>query len=189
MKISDTISVNPGKETLGNIKASSIFRKQVLGTNDSSQQFDLVKVLFPSASTGMNEYKKYELPLRTVFATILIVAGLTMLSVPYGIYDSWFAICTLCFGGLLALGFLTRPVMAGAAVFYCITGAVALRTGVADITIFLLMFGCAIFCLTGSGKYSLDTLLRHSISHFRKLSEKKRKEGMMGYKAFHNVRL
>ena len=188
MKISDTISVNPGKSTLGHVESSSIFRNQVLANECVNKSSDIVKVIFPSSLAGVSEYRKYDLPLRTVFATILIVAGITMLSLPFGLYDSWFAISTICFGGLLALGLLTRPVMASATVFYCICGAMALRTGIADITIFSLMFGCAIFCVTGSGKYSTDTLIRHSIIKHKRNSEKKRKENLMSYKAFHNVR-
>lgn len=187
MKISDTISVNPGKSTLGHAEAPSIFRNPVIGTESVSKPLEIVKVLFPSTTSGVSEYKKYDLPLRTLFATILIVSGITMLSVPYGIYDSWFAITTLCFGGFLTFGLLTRPIMAAAAVFYCISGALALRSGVADITVFSLMFGCAIFCVTGSGKYSCDSLIRHGILRHRIKAEKKRKDAILGYKAFHNI--
>lgn len=189
MKVTDTISVNPGKTTLGHSESTSnIFRSNILETTGVNQTHDLLKILFPSYSVGVNEYKKYSVPLRTLFATILIVTGIIMLEASFDIHGGGFAICSLCFGGFLALGLLTRPVMAAASVYYCIIGALMLRAGVTDMTVFTLMFGCLIFCIIGAGKYSCDTLLRHSILHHRAVSKKKRKENMMSYKAFHQVR-
>lgn len=187
MKIADTISVNPGKTALGHVETpSSILRSQVAGV-ENSRHIDLVKVIFPTTKSGLSEFSKYDVPLRTIFATILIVTGITLLTMPTVTFASSIAICSLCFGGLLALGLFTRPLMLGASVFYCISGALALRTGVADMTVFALMFGCLIFALTGSGKYSCDTLIRHSILCHKRNSERKRKENMMSYKAFHNI--
>lgn len=188
MKLTDTISVNPSKETLGHVDSkSTIFRSHVLEA-DHNSSIDMVKVLFPSNVAGINEYKKYVLPLRTLFATILIITGLTMLESVSSVHGTAFAICTICFGGFLALGLMTRLVMAGASVFYCVAGALLLRTGIADMTVFTLMFGCLLFCINGAGKYSLDTLIRHGIKNHRKVSIRKRKEKLLGYKAFHNVR-
>ena len=187
MKISDTISVNPGKNTLGNVGASdsTIFRSQVIGEATSRQSKDVFKIIFPTTLSASSEFRKYEVPLRTLFATILIVAGLTSI---LGSQSIAMAICTLCFGTFLAIGLLTRPVMLSAAIYYCIMGALALRSGVADMTIFSLMFGCLIFAVVGAGKYSCDTLIRGFISRHKKATVKKRKEEMMGYKAFHHVK-
>ena len=189
MKISDTISVNPSKNTLGHVEAPSIFRSPVIGIESSPTHLDLVKLLFPTAGAGVTEFRKYALPMRTLFATILIVTGLTMLSTPFGTYTQGFAICNLCFGGLLALGFLTRPVMAGAAIYFCITGALGLRNGITDMTVFCLMFGCIIFCIVGAGKYSCDTLIRASILRYKRKTDKQNIDNFMGYKAFHKVGL
>lgn len=190
MKITDTISVNPSKTTLGHVESSSstIFRSPVLGAESSQQPIDLVKVLFPSCSAGVNEYTKYAVPLRTLFATILIVTGISLLAVPFGAHSAGFAICSLCFGGMLAIGLLTRPVMLGAAVFYCINGALALRAGTPDVSVFSLMFGCLIFAVIGAGKYSCDTLLRSAINRMRRNLSLKKSEERMGYKAFHSVK-
>ena len=191
MKVTDTISVNPSKATLGHVEtaSTSIFRSPVLDAKASSSSIELTRILFPSCGTGVNEYKKYAVPLRTLFATILIVTGLTLLTSTVAVHSVAFAICTLCFGGCLALGFFTRPIMLGAAVFYCISGALALRGGAVDMTVFSLMFGCLIFGVIGAGKYSCDTLLRHALLSHKKSAERKRKENMMGYKAFHSVKL
>lgn len=189
MKATDTISVNPGKTALGHVDApsSTIFRARILDEEQKTTQLDFTKFLFPSVNAGCSEYVKYSVPLRTLFATILIVTGITMLTIPSGLHGTAFAICTLCFGAFLGLGMFTRPVMAGAAIFYCISGALALRAGSADITVFSLMFGCVLFCITGAGKYSLDTLMKSSLLRHKRAEEIRRKDERLGYKAFHNV--
>ena len=186
MKISDTISVNPSKTTLGHVETSStIFRTRVIDNHSTSNSFDLFKVMFPGWSAGVLEYKKYAVPLRTVFATILIVSGIVLLESSLSIP---LAVCSLCFGVFLALGLFTRPVMLGAATFYCITGALMLRAGEIDMNVFSLMFGCLIFAVIGGGKYSCDTLIIHYIMRHRKNTEQKNKDNYMGYKAFHKVK-
>lgn len=189
MKIADTISVNPGKNALGHVDtpSTSIFRNPVIGV-EADHHFNLVKILFPSANSGLSELKKYDVPLRTLFSTILLVTGILMLTVPYGIHGLAFAVCTLAFGVMLAFGLLTRPVMLGAAVFYCVCGALSLRAGTADMTVFSLMFGCLIFGLIGSGKYSCDNFIRHEIVRHKRINDRKRKEKMMSYKAFHHFK-
>lgn len=187
MKATDTISVNPSKTALGHVEASasSIFRSTVLNAEPASHSVNILKVLFPSTNAGVSEYKKYEVPLRTLFATILIVTGITLLEMSVA---PAIAICSLCFGGCLAIGLFTRPVMLGASVYYCISGALALRSGQVEMTTFCLMFGCVLFAILGSGKYSCDTLIKNAIVRSRKNVERKRKESCMGYKAFHNVK-
>lgn len=190
MKLSDIISVNPGKQALGHVdaSASSIFRSQVIEQNASKNSLDLISLLFPTSKSGLSEYKKYDVPLRTLFATILIVTGLSVFNTPMGIHSVAFGVCTLCFGAFLALGLFTRLTMIGAAVFYCIFGALSLRAGVADMTIFSLMFGCLIFGILGAGKYSCDTLIRKGINRHKRASEIKKKDTMMSYKVFHQVK-
>lgn len=190
MKIADTISVNPGKTTLGHVDtpASSIFRSPVISSEVSHRSKDLLKIIFPTLGGGTMEYKKYEVPLRTIFSTILIVSGITMLSSIGGIHGMGMAICSLCFGAMLAIGLFTRPVMLGAAVYYCICGALSIRTGAIDLSIFSLMFGCLIFGVIGAGKYSCDSALLNACLKHRKISEIKRKENMMSYKAFHHAK-
>ena len=184
MKPADTISVNPGKNTLGHVEVPvGLFRQQVLQSEIGVKSLDLVKVLFPTAGSGTSEYRKYDIALRTLFATILIVSGLTML----GGASAGIAVGSLCFGAFLALGLFTRPVMAGAAIFYCIMGALSLRSGAADISVFSLMFGCLVFCVIGAGKYSIDTLLRSYIIRSRKTRKSRSSENYLGYKAFHKV--
>ena len=190
MKIADTISVNPSKTTLGHVEnpTTSIFRNPVLGVEQHSHSINLLSILFPTNKAGVSEFKKYEVPFRTLLSTILIVTGITGLSAAAGVYNGAVAICSLCFGAFLALGLFTRPVMIGAAVYYCVMGALSIRSGVTDISIFSLMFGCLIFGVIGSGKYSCDAVLRKVIVSHNKAKERKHKDSLMSYKVFHAVK-
>lgn len=191
MKITDTISVNPSKTALGHTESTSspFFRSQVISVENPSNSVDILKLVFPTYRSGLGELTKYEVPLRTLFATILIVIGISMLVAPYTTQGVAFAICTLCFGGFLALGLLTRPIMIGAAIYYCVSGAISLRMGAPDISVFSLMFGCILFGILGSGKYSCDSLIRGAIKHSQLKNDGKNKENFLGYKAFHKVRI
>lgn len=178
MKINETISVNPSKATLGHVEApsTSIFRSQVLGNESQVHNVDTLQLLFPATKNGLGEFNKYSVPIRTLFATILIVTGISLLSAG----SSAIAICSLCFGAFLAIGLLTRPVMLSAAVYYCICGALSLRAGTPDLILFSLMFGSLIFGVVGSGKYSCDTLIRSAV-------KRQRRNRYQGYKAFHQA--
>lgn len=188
MKITDTISVNPSKTALGHVEAPaanpSIFRSRVLGTETHSSSVNFLSLFFPTSKSGASEYKKYDVPLRTLFSTILIVTGISCFTASAISVNPAIAICSLCFGVFLALGLLTRPVMLGAAAFYCIFGALSIRHGEADISMFSLMFGCVLFAVLGSGKYSCDSLIRKAIVRHNK----KQKNTDPGYKAFHKVK-
>lgn len=182
MKLTDTISVNPGKTTLGHIETpSSIFRSPVLKAEETKKA-DVLSIILPSLNSGVKDYKSYALPLRTLFATILIVTGITSIISPLSIHNLGFAVCSICFGSFLACGFLTRPMMCAASVFYCISGALLLRMGITDMTEFCLMFGCLIFCVIGAGKYSIDSIIK---SQIRRHNKNKVKHDLMDYKAFH----
>lgn len=187
MKSAGTISVNPGKEALGRSESErqSIFRQSVIEADKSSRSVDYVALLWPSTGAGVTEFKKYSLPLRALFATILIVAGITVIETPFGMHSVGFGVAEIVFGSLLALGFLTRPVMAAASVYFAVTAALSVRAGNADITLLSMIFGSLLFCAVGSGKYSVDTLIRRAVrQHRAKSIDRKRKEAA-GYKAFH----
>lgn len=190
MKTSDTISVNPGKVTLGQTESNTanIFRANVIDRNKHTGSVDILAVLCPSVGSGVNELKNYALPLRALFATLLIVAGLTVLQTSSGIQLTAMGVLELVFGSLLAIGFLTRPIMAAAAVYFAIAGALSIRSGQTDITSLCLMFGCGLFCILGSGKYSVDLMLRSAILKYRKRKAARRSSEVLGYKAFHSVK-
>ena len=184
MKATDTISVNPGKTTLGHVEStnSSILRANIINRETQASHIDLLSLLFPTTSAGINEFKKYALPLRTLFATILIVGGLTLAQT--GINPP-FAILEIVFGSMLALGFLTRPAMACASVYFAVVTALSIRAGQPDLTALSLIFGCALFFALGSGKYSLDMLIRSMIKRHQRNAAIRRSANALGYKAFH----
>ena len=190
MKIADTISVNPSKTALGHTEnpTATIFRNPVLCAEVPSHSMNVISLVFPTSKGGVYEYKKYEVPLRALFATILIVTGISLLTGGFSSYNMAFAICGLSFGTFLALGLFTRPVMIGAAVYYCITGALAIRSGAPDVSVFSLMFGCLIFAVIGSGKYSFDALIRKSIMRHKKSKKINNKVDLMDYKVFHKIK-
>ena len=187
MKIQDTISVNPSKTALGHSESSvsGIFRSQVINQEAHESKVDFLSFVFPTTNFGISSLKNFSLPLRALFSTILIVAGLTILENSVGFHSAGFGIVEIIFGGFLALGLLTRPVMFGAAVYFAISAALSIRYGNADITSLALMFGCFVFSVTGSGKYSLDLLLRKSVKKAIKNHNIKKADLAMGYKAFH----
>lgn len=188
MKTTDTISVNPGKSTLGHVneEARNLFRKNIIsGSTEHSAKWSPAEWLFPTTAAGVDEFKKYALPLRVLFATILIVSGLTVVEATTPGFSLGYGIAMMTAGGFLALGLLTRPVMAVSSVFLAIYGALALRSGNVQISDFSLMFGCLFFAATGSGKYSIDQFIKRGIHRISERKEKAVKDGKFTYKAFH----
>lgn len=186
--IVDTISVNPGKTTLGQTgeRERALLRANILNENYGTQsRIDFVSLFFPSASCGISAFRKYALPLRTLFATILIVSGLNLLQAPGAIYSTGQGIAMITAGGMLALGLLARPVMALAAAFFAVVGAISIRIGAPEMNLFSLMFGSLLFAFTGSGKYSCDEMIFRALRRHEKKSKKNLCDRRLSYRAFH----
>ena len=187
MKITDTISVNPGKTAVGHeTLTNSLLRTPVINKENISNHIDLISFICPSTGLGIDAFKKYALPLRCIYATILIIAGLILLEDPMS-KSIALGIIEITTGGFLAVGLLTRPVMIAASLYFIITSALSIRVGATDITTLSLLFGSLLFSAFGSGKYSLDFIIRKAI---RKAKRDKIDKCMrnQGYKAFHFVR-
>lgn len=181
MKINDTISVNPGKEALGQTGKESIFRASVINRETDKASISAVSFVLPTTKSGSAEFTKYSVPLRALFASILILAGLMCVT---NAVNTGYGVCSLIFGGLLAIGAFTRPVMIGAAAYYAVISALSIRAGGADLFSLSLMFGCMIFSVFGSGKYSCDFLLRKAIRRNKIKAEKRRSQNALSYKAY-----
>lgn len=186
MKTTDTISVNPSKATLGRVHEEAVeklIRASVIErTGTKAARSEVISIVFPGTKSGLKQFRNYSLPLRTLFATILIVSGLTIVQGNAIGYNSLgTGIVEMVAGALLAIGLLTRPVMLLASIFFGIAGAIGMRNGITDLNLFSLMFGSAIFASIGSGKYSFDTMIRSALcrNFRRKIIDKS-----MGYKAF-----
>ena len=184
MKIADTISVNPRNTTLGQSeKADNMFRVSII--NKEASKNSLFSLAIPSEATGIAEIRKYALPLRTLFASILIVTGISIIQTASLPINTSIAIVEIIGGIFLAFGFLTRPIMLISAIFFGITTALSIRTGNTDFSILSLMFGCLIFSALGSGKYSIDFLNRRAMLRSKRKSKIIKSSRALGYKAFH----
>lgn len=181
-----TISVEPAKITLGEQirkeSQSKFLRSHILESRHITiSKKDVMTLCFPSTSNGMDLLSKYALPMRSVFAALLIISGIPYLSVS-GLSLA-FGIVSITFGAMLALGLLSRIAMGLSAVMYCAAGLFALRHGIYDILSFTLMFGSVLFFFLGSGKYSCDTFIRRSLIRKSLRNREKETEKALSYKA------
>lgn len=193
MKISDTISVDPSKTTLGarnNEAIDTLLRTSVRSFDNAeiSRNSALTTLLFPSARKGLSAFDKFSVPMRSVFASLLIISGITTLqtAIPAAPYFLWSAIIAIAAGAFLALGMFTRTTMGISAIFFAIMGMIALRAGISDPYSFMLMFGCMVFFLTGAGKYSVDECMRKILKRNR-ISKNKKSGIELSYKAYQEV--
>lgn len=186
-----TISVEPAKLTLADQKNKErnleFLRTNVLEKErNESSSINFMNLVLPLQKTGTGTFNQFSLPMRTVFSALLIIAGMTTLNLSSGTAGSimGLGIVEIILGGFLALGFMTRVSMAVSTMIFAAIGILSLRTGFNDIASFSLMFGSMLFCLTGSGRYSLDFFIRRSI--IRRLAERRRRKNsrMLSYKAF-----
>lgn len=189
MKVTDTISVNPGKTTLGRVNEETLRKIARSSISESKQQSrlgaDVLSIVFPGTKSGLEQFKNYALPLRAVFATLLIISGLSIAQgTGMALHSLGIGIAVMAAGACLAIGFICRPVMALSSIFFALAGAIQLRGGVTDLNAFSLMFGSLVFAATGSGKYSCDFLIAGFIKRSRRMSQLRKAKERMGYKAF-----
>ena len=187
MKISDTISVDPGKITLGDRNSKvmdSLIRTNILN-DENARHYPLSAFLFPSVSRSHFMLDYFSVPLRTIFSALLIIVGIVSLQQISAPFALGFAIIEISLGVMLALGLFSRIFMALGAVFFGISGAIALRSGVADLNLFFLMFGCILFFLIGAGKYSCDAMIGKLLK--RNNGKKNNSVNALDYKAFHHA--
>ena len=189
MSLSKTISVEPAKITLAEKKnkelASELLRISILKReNEYNNKFNLLDLVFPTQSAANDIFRKYAVPARTIFSALLIVAGLTSLNHAFSPWLNSVGILEIIFGSFLALGLLSRPIMALSSIMFLALGITSLRIGQIDVTPFAMMFGSLIFFLQGGGKYSCDTLIRKSIKRYLVNRRIKIKKESLSYKAF-----
>ena len=186
MNTSETISVNPCKTTLAS--ANSELTKKLLRNSileeKAEKHINPIDLIFPTVKAGQISFKKFLVPLRSVFSAILIVNALMIVQTPALANETWLATVEFVLGGCLALGLFSRISMGLGAIFFAIVGALAIRSGFYDITAFMLMFGCIAFFLTGSGKYSCDESLRRFFFHYSIKRNQKEVSKRASYKAF-----
>ena len=189
MNTNKTISVEPGKITLAERKnrerAAEYFRTSILNSETQKiEKINLSKLLFPTQKSANLSFVKYSVPLRSIFSALLIISGILTLQTSNSSAIISIAILSFIFGGFLALGLLTRVIMGASAIMFGLLGIITLREGTPEIQSFLLMFGSLCFFLSGSGKYSIDTIIRKQLL---KYSKKNSSKEASSYKVFHYV--
>lgn len=181
-----TISVEPAKLTLADKNNKELAAEKLrinMISYDKAPAKDkvLINILVPSQSLGLKVLNKYILPLRALFSALLIIFSVSLFQsgTSLGV-----AIISLIVGSCLAVGFMTRITMGLSALFFAALGIVALRSGITDINAFTLMFGSALFFITGSGQFSADRYIRKSLSRYIINRKKTQRIERLSYKAF-----
>lgn len=184
----ETISVNPGEKTLGksnNELAYKLFRNSIL-ENKTDRKIDFISLVLPSNKSGIELLEKYYLPLRTIFAALLIISGIQQLEGTFSILNyNVIGIIEICLGAFLAFGLFSRLFMGISIAFYLILGIVSMRLGLVNLYLFVMMFGSSLFFAMGSGKYSCDTLIKKALIIKKRKNEIERNNKRMSYKAFY----
>ena len=193
MNTTKTISVEPAKITLADKKnkelAMQFLRTSVLNKDyDHNHKKEILNLLFPTQNLANETFVKFSVPLRTIFSAVLIVSGISYFEGNgLGIGSLWISILEIIFGTFLALGLFSRIVMGGATVIFALTGLIALRHGINDVTAFSMMFGSLIFFVMGAGKYSCDSMIRKYIRKREIIKRRKSQDEYVSYKAFSYV--
>lgn len=193
MKLSRVISVDPGRLTLGALHPEApvrLIRTKVLSPVYKERKGKgSLNLTFACMMPGVNLYGTYILLLRLLFAALLIVSGVFILDsriiAPENIMSSRiFAIGEIAAGGMLAVGLLSRFAMLSAAVVFAIISVKSGIYGDLDIQSIACFIGSAIFLIAGTGKYSLDYLIRKGIMSHTAKKRKAAREARMSYKAY-----
>lgn len=181
-----TISVDPGKITLGakSISITNNLRADIL---HQPHHLDMTRALFASPNISIGKLNSFSIPLRTLFAAILIISGIY--SISSGIAPLSLGIIEITIGGMLAIGFLSKIAMGVGTILFGALGILSLRAGMADIQSFTLCLGCVAFFLYGVGKYSCDNLIYMALRRYGKSRMAKKNVNEISYKSFANYKL
>lgn len=198
MNLSDIISVDPAKTTLGALhpevasrllRNSRIYRKVAPPAKRTALNF-----FFASLAPGVNRFGGYMLLFRCLFAALLIVSGSFIL---YGEIEApeslmpghVFAIIEIVAGSMLALGFFNRLASLAVTIMFATVSVTSILHGVFDMQSFLTLFGCLLFLLLGTGKYSCDFLIRKAIIAKAAKRRNRLEQERLTYKAFRNAHI
>lgn len=178
MNISNIISVDPAQKTLGYIHSEITGRllrnSGIARNNEPSHSQYLLNLIFASASPGGWKYGICLLILRLFFAAIMIVSGSFILSgeinapalpIPAEVY----AISQIVIGGMLAFGFFSRFAMLAGFTGYAHIATCKIIAGIFSMSSLMLCMACLIFFILGTGRISIDFLIRTGIiRHIRR---------------------
>lgn len=170
--ISNIISVDPARKTLGALhpqKAGRFFREKVIRPTASLPHGKLwLNFSFASATPAAPRYAAAMLTLRLCFAAMLAVGGAFLLSgelpAPYpGVSVRAAGLLQVIAGVMLAGGLLSRYAMMATAIYFATMATIGVEAGRFDAGAVSSFIGSLTFILLGSGRYSLDYVIRKSL--------------------------
>lgn len=198
MNISEIISVDPAQKTLGYLHyefTGRLLRNSgIARNNEPSHSKYLLNLIFASSSPGGWKYGICLLILRLFFAAIMIVSGSFILSGEINapttlIHPEIYAISQIVIGGMLALGFFSRFAMLAGFSGYAYIATCKIISGIFSISSLTLCMACLIFFILGTGRLSLDFLIRTTILRHTRCRRRKLAKRRMSYKAIHYASL
>lgn len=193
MNFTDVISVDPGQMTLGSLhpakSGNPLENSAVPAAHQAAGTDDAWNVVFASATPHSNRYGICILMLRFLFAAVMIVAGSFILTgqinssftlFPTDIY----AVTMIVFGGMLALGFLSRLAMLGGTAIFGFAVFHTIMAGLFNMSFIMLCLGCLVFLMLGNGRFSIDGFIRQSIRRHQIRRRKKIAANRLTYRAY-----
>lgn len=181
MNNSDTLSVDPGRTTLGALHPelnAQFLRGTVRVPRRKKSGEKALNFFFAATTLRANSKVVAMLLFRWTLGALLIVSGSLILSgeidspVNY-INTELYAILEIISGGMLALGLFTRIVMGFATFGFAIISTLLIIKGIFNLEALMCCVSCMFFLIFGSGKFSCDFLIRKAII----LATSKRKNG------------
>lgn len=192
MNNSDTLSVNPGRTTLGALHpefSTSFLRGTITTSHAETDCHKTLNILFGANTLHSNSRGAAMLLLRWALSALLIVSGSFILSgeilspVSY-INPLAYAVFEITAGTLLAVGVLTRIAMGAAALGFAVVATLSVIHGVFNLEALMCCLACMVFLIFGAGKFSGDFLIRKSILNQYAKRKRRIATGKMSYRAF-----
>lgn len=195
MNLSDIISVDPAKKTLGALHpdtACRILRRSRIYNNIAKPaKKKTLDFLFASLAPGVDKFGGYMLLFRSLFAAMLIVSGSFIIVGEIEAQESLipdfdFAVAEIISGTLIALGLLTRFASFATTMMFGALSIVSILSGIFNLQAMMSLFGSLVFLIFGAGKFSCDFLLRKAIINKASAKRRKIENERLSYKAFRN---
>lgn len=195
MNISDTLSVDPGRATLGTLHpelATQFLRKKSITRRirPSSCRSRMINFMLAQSVPRSNRVGAVLFLLRMALAALLTVSGAFIISgeiaPPETFIDPYiYAWLEITAGIMLALGFLTRVAMAMAVTGFGILACQSVINGVFNMEAMVCCLSSLSFFLLGAGKYSGDFLIKKGLTAHAIKRRHRYEQKLLSYKAFH----
>lgn len=193
MNNSDTLSVDPGRATLGALHpefdASFLRGKVSISRGNINKSKRVVNLFFAVNPMHSNAKGAAMLLLRWALASLLIVSGSFILSgeiyapvnyIPSEIY----ALFEIVIGGMLVFGMLTRIAMGVATIGFATVATMSVIHGVFNLEALMCCMSCLVFLIFGPGKFSCDFLIRKAIVGRDEQRQRNVNNQRISYRAF-----